>query len=110
MRAQANGRYMCGPCINLADIPHQSPASSQQQADRVGKMDRLTLARLQSRGGPSISSASQALTPRRPFVNVELFINGRTGKAKAQCVVGNMGFQFESDDLIEGLYQFTYSS
>ncbi|KAJ7863752.1 hypothetical protein B0H14DRAFT_3606702 [Mycena olivaceomarginata] len=101
MKAQANGRYMCGPCINLADIPHQSPASSQQQADRVGKMDRLTLARLQSRGGPSISSASQALTPRRPFVNVELFINGRMGKAKAQCVVGNMGFQFESDDLIE---------
>ncbi|KAF8183566.1 kinase-like domain-containing protein [Mycena galopus ATCC 62051] len=101
MKAQPDGQFICGPCAALSNIPHQSPANSQQQADRTARMDKLALLQVQNRGGPPNANTSQASTPRRPFINVDLFIGGRSGKAKAQCVIGNMGYQFESDDLME---------
>lgn len=111
MKAQPDGRYICGPCTILADIPHQSPALTQQQADRTARMDRLTLQRLQNRGGTAstTTNAPQASTPKRPFINVDIFIGGRSGKAKNQSVIGNMGYQFDSDDSMEGALQFIHS-
>ncbi|KAJ7861058.1 hypothetical protein B0H13DRAFT_1900688 [Mycena leptocephala] len=101
MKAQPDGRFICGPCTILSNIPHQSPANSQQHTDRTARMDKLALLRVQNRGGPPNANTSPASTPRRPFINVDLFISGRSGKAKVQCVIGNMGYQFESDDLME---------